>query len=113
MFERIMKTELRPSVWYFDNDEDLPNQGKYAFKINKMDTNDINISRPYSNNYYIECMKCLKENDFLNICDINCIFDERCKKMEILNIRELLIKYGYNKSSFVIRKKKLIYLMYI
>ncbi|ABS34729.1 hypothetical protein FDG46_05000 [Clostridium botulinum] len=80
MFERIMKTELRPSVWYFDNDEDLPNQGKYAFKINKMDTNDINISRPYSNNYYIECMKCLKENDFLNICDINCIFDERCKK---------------------------------
>lgn len=29
------------------------------------------------------------------------------KKMEILNIRELLIKYGYNKSSFVIRKKKI------
>lgn len=80
IFKRMMNTKVRPSVWYFDNDEDLSNKGIYEFKINRIIDNDVNISRPYNSIYYIECMKCLKENDFLNICDINCIFQERCKK---------------------------------
>lgn len=78
IFDRIMKSKLRPTVWYFDNG--IQSNGKYDFMFNKIDESDVNISRPYSNRYYIECMKCLKENEFLNICDMNCIFKERCKK---------------------------------
>lgn len=78
IFDRIIRTHIRPTVWYFD--DDVPRQGRYDLLINKVNDKTMNIGKPYDNNYYIECMKCLKENEFFNICDINCIFNERCKE---------------------------------
>lgn len=78
IFDRIMGTHIRPSVWYFD--DNITRQGRYDLLIDKVDDKTVNIGKPYDNKYYIECMKCLKENEIFNICDINCIFNERCKE---------------------------------
>lgn len=74
--DKLMEQKLKPKVWYFDSG--IKKQGKYDYKINKIRSDEINVTEPKDDSYYIECMRCLHENNYLNIEDNNCIFCERC-----------------------------------
>lgn len=78
--DKLMEQRLKPKVWYFDSG--IKKQGKYDYKINKISRNEVNITEPNDDNYYIECMKCLHEIDYLNIEDNHWIFCKRCKDGE-------------------------------
>ncbi len=77
IFKRVRQSKVKPKVWYFDEVDVNP---IYDLNICKPGQLDIDIKEPYDNRYYIECMKCLKENSSFDMSEINCIFCERCKR---------------------------------
>lgn len=80
IIDKIKKSNLRPKVWFFDSG--VNKQGKYDYKVNKIGSDSIKVTDTEDNNYYIECMRCLCENDYLNIDDTHWIFCKRCKDGE-------------------------------
>lgn len=79
IFKKIRQSTVKPKVWYFDEVDVNP---IYDLNICKPGQLDIDINEPYDNRYYIECMKCLKENSSFDMSEINSIFCERCKRNE-------------------------------
>ena len=80
IIDKIKKSNLRSKVWFFDSG--VNKQGKYDYKVNKIGSDSIKVTDTEDNNYYIECMRCLCENDYLNIDDTHWIFCKRCKDGE-------------------------------
>ena len=83
--DKLMELKLRPKVWFFDSLVGMDKNGKYDYKINKIGNNSIKVIDTEDNNYYIECMSCLHEIDYLNIQDNSCIFCERCRDGQAKN----------------------------
>lgn len=80
IIDKIKKSNLKPKVWFFDSG--INKQGKYDYKVNKIGSDSIKVTDTEDNNYYIECMRCLCENNYLNIDDTHWIFCKRCKDGE-------------------------------